>query len=67
MADGSTALVVGASEKDFDHVKQCLSDWECVSAPQNGLESGASLIPATPKLIIVYARKDWEYTKTICQ
>ena len=67
MAETSTALVVGASEEEFHHVKQCLSDWECVSAPQNGQESGGSLVPAIPKLIIAYARKEWEYTKTICQ
>lgn len=67
MADGSTGLVVGASVEEFAHVGQCLSDWECVRAPQNGQESGASLVPARPKLIIVYARKEWESTQAICQ
>lgn len=67
MADPSTALVVGASEEELDYVKGCLSDWECVPAPRNGRESGASVVPATPKLIIVHARKEWESTQAICQ
>ena len=46
MPSGSMAIVVGASAEEFDHVKQCLSDWQCVAAPLNDEETEVSSIPA---------------------
>ncbi len=51
MTDGSIAIVVGASEEELDHVKQCLSDWQCVSAPLNDEETEVSSIPAAVEAI----------------
>ncbi len=67
MTDGSIAIVVGASPEEFDHVKQCLSDWRCVAAPLNNEQTQVSSIPATAKVIIVYARKNQKDTQAICE
>ena len=67
MTDGSIATVVGASEEELDHVKQCLSDWQCVPAPLNDEETEVSSIPAAAEAFIVYARKEREKTQAICE
>ena len=46
MPSGSIAIVVGASAEEFDHVKQCLSNWQCVAAPLNDEETEVSSMPA---------------------
>jgi len=46
MPSGSIAIVAGASAEEFDHVKQCLSDWQCVAAPLNDEETEVSSMPA---------------------
>ena len=45
MAGNCIAIVVGGSEEELAHVRQCLSDWDCVSAPLNDDESAVSSIP----------------------
>ncbi len=60
-------VVVGASEEEFDHVKQSLSDWQCVAASLNDEKTAASSMPATPGLFIVYAQKSEKNTLAICE
>ncbi len=67
MTSGSIAIVVGASAEEFDHVKQCLSDWQCVAAPLNDEETEVSSMPAAAEVIIVYARKNPKNTLAICE
>lgn len=67
MPSGSIAIVVGASAEEFDHVKQCLSDWQCVAAPLNDEETEVSSMPAAAEVIIVYARKKPKKTPAICE
>ena len=67
MADHSIAVVVGASEEELAHVRQCLSDWGCTKASLNDKETAVSSIPPGAKLIIVYARKNLENTLAICE
>jgi len=67
MTDSSSVIVVGASEDEFDHVKQCLSDWQCVPAPLNDEETEVFSIPAAADAFIVYARKEQEKTQAICE
>lgn len=67
MGNDFIALVVGASEEEFTHVKRRLSDWKCVSVPLNDEETAVSSIPASAKLIIVYARKKEKNTLAICE
>jgi hypothetical protein len=43
MTSGSIAIAVGASAEELDHVKQCLSDWQCVDAPLNDEETEVSI------------------------
>ncbi len=61
------AIVVGASEEQSAHVRQCLSDWECVSAPLNDEDTAASSAPPAAKLIVVYARTKGASTLAICR
>ena len=61
-----TALVVAASAEKFAHVEACLPDWKCVAAPLTEEGTGVSSIRTTPKLIIVYARKDKKGTLAVC-
>ena len=58
MTNGSIVIVVGASVEEFDHVKQCLSDWECLIGPLNDEKTSVPSLPTTAKLIIVYAQKE---------
>jgi PleD family two-component response regulator len=67
MTDGSRVIVVGASEEEFDYVKQCLSDWQCVNAPLNDEGTAVSSLSATPGLFIVYAQKSEKDTLAICE
>ena len=67
MTSGSIAIVVGASAEELDHVKQCLSDWQCVDAPLNDEETEVSSMPAAAEVIIVYARKNPKNTLAICE
>ena len=67
MTSGSIAIVVGASEDEFDHIKQCLSDWQCVAASLNDDGTAVSSMPATPGLFIVYAQKSGKNTLAICE
>jgi response regulator RpfG family c-di-GMP phosphodiesterase len=67
MTSGSIAIVVGASAEELDHVKQCLSDWQCVDAPLNDEETEVSSMPAAAEVIIVYARKSPKNTLAICE
>jgi len=61
------AIVVGASAEEFDHVKQCLSNWQCVAAPLNDEETEVSSMPAAAEVIIIYARKNPKNTLAICE
>jgi|GEM_PF-3616413 len=67
MPSGSIAIVVGASAEKFDHVKQCLSNWQCVTAPLNDEETEVSSMPAATEVIMVYARKNPKNTPAICE
>jgi len=67
MTSGSMAIVVGASAEEFDHVKQCLSNWQCVAAPLNDEETEVSSMPAAAEVIIIYARKNPKNTLAICE
>ncbi|MBW8042597.1 MAG: hypothetical protein FVQ85_21740 [Planctomycetes bacterium] len=67
MTSGSIAIVVGALAEELDHVKQCLSDWQCVDAPLNDEETAVSSMPAAAKVIIVYSRKNPKNTLSICE
>jgi PleD family two-component response regulator len=67
MTDSSMVIVVGASEEEFDCVKQCLSDWQCVATPLNDEGTAVSSISATPELFIVYAQKNEKDTLAICE
>ena len=67
MADSSIVIVVGASEEEFDHIKQCLSDWQCVAASLNDEGTAVSSMPATPGLFVVYAQKSEKSTLAICE
>ncbi len=61
------ALVIGASAEELAHVKECLADWECVNVPLEDGGTGVSPIPATAKLLIVYARKEEKRTFAVCE
>jgi response regulator RpfG family c-di-GMP phosphodiesterase len=67
MTDTSIVIVVGASEEEFDYIKQYLSDWQCVAASLNDEETEVSSIPPAAKLAIVYARKNQKNTLAICE
>jgi len=67
MTDSSSAIVVGASEEEFDHVKQCLSDWQCVAESLNDDGTAVSSMPATPGLFVIYAQKSEKSTLAICE
>jgi PleD family two-component response regulator len=67
MTDSSVVIVVGALEEEFNHVKQCLSDWQCVAASLNDEGTAVSSMPATPGLFIVYAQKSEKNTLAICE
>jgi len=67
MTNGSIVTVVGPSEEEFDRVKQCLSDWQCVAAPLNDEETEVSSMPAAAEVITVYARKNQKNTLAICE
>ncbi|MBL7106208.1 MAG: hypothetical protein ISS77_01200 [Phycisphaerae bacterium] len=67
MIDSSKVIVVGASEKEFDHVKQCLSDWQCVAESLNDDGTAVSSKPATSGLFVVYAQKSEKSTLAICE
>jgi len=55
MADSSMVIVVGASEEEFGHVKQCLSDCQRMAASLNDEERAVSSMPAASGLFIIYA------------
>ncbi len=67
MTDSSMVIVVGASEEEFDHVKQCLSDWQCVAESLNDDGTAVSSKPATSGLFVVYAQKSEKSTLAICE
>ena len=67
MTDSSTVIVVGASEEEFGHVKQCLSDWQCMAESLNDEGTAVSSMPATPGLFIIYAQKSEKSTLAICK
>ena len=67
MTDSSSAIVVGASEEEFDHVKQCLSDWQCVAESLTDDGTAVSSMPATPELFVIYAQKSEKSTLAICE
>ncbi len=65
MADGSIA-VVGASEEQFVHIKQCLADWRCEEAVLKDEGNEISSIPVTALLVILFALKNKKDTMAIC-
>ncbi len=67
MTDSSKVIVVGASEEEFGHVKQCLSDWQCVAESLNDDGTAVSSKPATSGLFVVYAQKSEKSTLAICE
>ncbi len=67
MASDATAVVVGASEEEFAHVKQCLADWECMKASLRDEKMAVASIPEIAKLSVVYARKDQKNTLALCE
>ncbi len=67
MVDSSMVIVVGASEEEFGHVKQCLSDWQCVAESLNDDGMAVSSMPATPGLFVIYAQKSEKSTLAICK
>lgn len=56
MANGSIA-VVGASEEQYEHIKQCLADWRCEEAVLKDEGNEISSIPVTALLVILFALK----------
>ncbi len=50
MAGDLKAIVVGASEEEFAHVKQCLADWECMNASLRDEKMAVASIPEIAKL-----------------
>ena len=67
MAGDSKAIVVGASEEEFAHVRQRLADWECMNASLCDEKMAVSSIPEIAKLCVVYARKDQKNTLALCE
>ncbi len=67
MTDSSTVIVVGASEEEFGHVKQCLSDWQCVAESLKDDGTAVSSKPGTSGLFVVYAQKSEKNTLAICE
>ena len=67
MVSDSRVLVVGASAEEFAHVKECLTGWECVTAPLNDEETAVASVPDGATLIVVYARKVEKNTMAICE
>ncbi len=67
MTDSSTVIVVGASEEEFGHVKQCLSDWQCVAESLKDDGTAVSSKPGTSGLFVVYAQKSEKNTLAVCE
>ena len=67
MAGDLKAIVVGASEEEFAHVRQCLADWQCMNASLCDEKMAVSSIPEIAKLCVVYARKDQKNTLALCE
>ena len=65
-AGDSIALVAGASAEELEHVRECLSDWQCAVTNVNGGTDGCSL-SERPELIVLYARKAKKETLAICE
>jgi len=63
----SIALIVGASEGEFDHARQCLPAWKCVAGPLRDDHPGVASIPERVSLILVHARKTEKETLAICE
>ena len=61
------AIVVGASVEEFAHVRQCLSDWDCMSVPLNDEQTGLSSRFPAADLAIVFAREEQERTFAISE
>lgn len=62
-------LIVGAeSAEQVAHVKNCLLDWEreTIVLDDEGTLS-PEVLSSTPRLILLYARKDEEGTLSICR
>lgn len=65
MAGGPVAVVVGASEEERAHIKQCLpADWGCENISPS--EDDLAVISTDVKLFIVRARKEQKDTLAIC-
>ena len=68
MANAPIALVVDASDQQIAHLKNCLSDWECVIVPVNdqGIAYECST-PTPPMVAILYAQDEVNSTLAICE
>lgn len=67
MADEPTALIVGASAEEFDHARQCLPSWRCVSAVIDTRQADVRSVPKDVQLNLVYARKEENETLIVCK
>ena len=67
MTDSAMVIVVGASQEEFDHVKLCLCDRQCVAASLNDEKTALSSMPPMPGLFIVYAQKSQKNPLAICE
>jgi len=68
-ANNPIAAIVGAPCEELSHIEQCLSDWQCVTAP---VDDKATAIIHTPaleeaELIVVYGQEDKSKTSNICE
>ena len=68
-ANNPIAAIVGAPSEELAHIEQCLSDWQCVTAPVD--DKGTVISPTSAlkeaELIVVYAREDKSKTLNICE
>ena len=63
----SIAVIVGASEEEFAHARQCLPAWKYVAGPLRDDHAGVASIPERVSLILVHARKTEKETLAICE
>ena len=68
MANAPTALLLGANDQQIAHLKNCLSDWQCVIVPLNdqGIANKCST-SAPPEVAILDAQDEVNTTLAICE
>ena len=66
MNDTLTVVIVEPSVEQFSFVAKCLPAWECLNTPLDAVGNVFSSGTNKPKLIILYARRNWQNTESIC-